>query len=226
LIVAVGESDRPSAQAALSELCGRYWYPLYAYLRRSGNSHDQAEEWTQAFFADLIEHRRIEVADQERGRFRTFLLSCLKNFCANQLRSDRAIKRGGQVQVESIDFGDGQRRYANEPFHDLTPERLYDRKWGLHLIQRSLDGLESEVAERDRSELFAAVKPFLSGEPSNETYEQIAARLGMTASAVKVAVHRWRDEFGRRIREEIRQTVSTDGEVDSEIELLFAAIQP
>ena len=224
LIVCAGEKDRPAAHQALSDLCARYWYPLYAFLRRSGSDHDQAQDLVQGFFLELIEHARVAAADPERGRFRTFLLASLKNYQANEHRKNKTIKRGGQAIQVSIDFAVGQQLYANEPFHSLTPEKLYERKWALQLIQRCLGQLESDAHVSGRAALFEKVKPLFHGEDTETGYQQIADELEITVSAVKVAVHRWRDKFRELIREEIRHTVATDLEVDEEVELLFAAI--
>jgi RNA polymerase sigma-70 factor (ECF subfamily) len=224
LIVCAGEQDRPVAHQALSELCGRYWYPLYAFLRRGGNDHDQAQDLVQGFFLELIEHARIAAADPERGRFRTFLLASLKNYQANERRTYQTIKRGGKAIQVSINFSVGQQLYDNEPFHSLTPEKLYERKWALQLIQRCLGQLETEAQSAGRGALFEKVKPLFHGEDADAGYQQIASELGMSAGAIKVAVHRWRDKFRSLIRDEIRHTVTTEVEVDDEVELLFAAI--
>jgi RNA polymerase sigma factor (sigma-70 family) len=220
LVAAAGAADDAGSRAALEELCGRYWYPLYAFLRRGGASHADAQDLTQAFLLDLIEHRRLEVADRERGRFRSFLLASLRNFQANQFRAGQAQKRGGSVSHLSLDFGTAEANYAREPFHDLTPERLFERKWALQLLAGSLQRLEEEVTERGRGELFGLIKPQLSGEDSPLAQQEIADRLGMTLSAVKVAVHRWRERLGTMIREEIRSTVVSDDEVESELQHL------
>ena len=224
LIVCAGEQDRPAAHQALSELCGRYWYPLYAFLRRSGNDHEQAQDLVQGFFLELIEHTRVAAADPERGRFRTFLLASLKNYQANEHRKTQTIKRGGRAVQVSIDFAVGQQLYANEPFHSLTPEKLYERKWALQLIERCLQQLESDAQVSGRAALFEKVKPLFHGDDTETGYQQIADELGISVSAVKVAVHRWRDKFRSLIRGEIRHTVASDIDVDEEVELLFAAI--
>jgi RNA polymerase sigma-70 factor (ECF subfamily) len=225
LVAAAAQGHSSDAKSALSELCQRYWYPLYAFLRRSGSDREQAEDLTQGFFLDLIEHQRIAVADPERGRFRTFLLASLKNFRSNRQRADQAIKRGGQAALVSIDFAAGEHRYRNEPYHELTPERLYERKWALQLLQQTLTALESEADQRGKSELFSQVRPLLAGGQLESSYTEIAERVGMTVGAVKVAVHRWREQFGREIRAEIRRTVASDEDVDSEIETLFQAMR-
>lgn len=221
LVVAAGEHPSPASQSALSDLCSRYWYPLYAWLRRQGDSHEAAQDHVQGCLLDLIAHRRLEVADREHGRFRTFLLTCLKHHRANQIRLASAQKRGGTQQPWSLDFQTAQSHWDLEPIDTLTPDRLFDRKWAMQLIQRSLDQLEQDCQRRDKGELFAAVKPLLSGYDQDSTYQEVSQRLGLTLSAVKVAVYRWRNQLRENIRQEIRQTVASDAEVDEELEYLL-----
>lgn len=220
LVAAAGALDNEASRGALEELCGRYWYPLYAFLRRGGAAHVDAQDLTQAFLLDLIEHRRLEVADRERGRFRSFLLASLRNFQANHFRAGQAQKRGGEITHLTLDFGSAEASYAAEPFHELTAERLFERKWALQLLAGSLQRLEEEAFERGRGQLFGLLKPQLSGNDSPLAQQEIADRLGMTGSAVKVALHRWRERLGTLIREEIRATVVSDEEVESELQHL------
>ncbi|HMP79004.1 MAG TPA: sigma-70 family RNA polymerase sigma factor [Pirellulaceae bacterium] len=224
LIAAAGSRESPQAQAALAELCQRYWYPLYAFLRRSGQNPDQASDSIQGFFAELLERSRLRVADPQRGRFRSFLLASLKNYCANQRRREQALKRGGERLTFSIDCTAGEERYGIEPQNTLTPERLFERKWALQLLERCLQRLEQEAVERGRHKIFGAVKPFLSGLDADVSYQQIADEHATTPSAVKVAVHRWRNRLRELIRSEIAETVTTSEELNQEIEQLFSAL--
>lgn len=224
LVASASERDADQARSALEELCARYWYPLYAWLRRSGSPHEDAQDLVQSFLMQLIERRRLEVADPERGRFRSFLLASLKNFRANVARAERSERRGGSVSLLSLDFSTADDHYRQEPCHDLTPDRLFDRKWALQLIERSLQQLETNSRARGREELFAQVRPVLSGGDASEGYQAIADRLDLPVGTVKVAVHRWREELRGILREEIRQTVSSDSEIDGELEHLFRVL--
>lgn len=224
LVAAVRKSDPGQARAALEELCSRYWYPLYAWLRRSGGSHEDAQDLVQSFLLGLIGQQRLEIADPERGRFRSFLLSSLKNFRANQQRDGRTWKRGGQVRMLSLDFATAASHWEHEPFHELTPDSLFDRKWALQLIERSLQRVETTAVERGRGELFSLVKPLLAGGSAGTGYQAIADELKMSLGAVKVAVHRWREQLREMIRAEIRQTVASDADVDGELEHLFRVL--
>ncbi len=221
LVAAAGDLEGERARGALEDLCSRYWYPLYAWLRRSGDGHDDAQDLVQAFLMELIEHRRLALADRERGRFRSFLLASLKNFRANNYRRESSQKRGGGKSHLSIDFSGAADTYSCEPYHDLTPDTLYDRKWALQLIERSMQKLEASARERGRESLFDSVRPVLSGVGNESGYQEIADQLDMSVGAVKVAVHRWREQLRATIREEIRQTVATDDEVDGELDHLF-----
>lgn len=208
---------------ALSELCQSYWYPLYSYLRRKGLSRTDAEDVLQSFFVRLLEHESLALADPARGKFRSFLATALQNFLANELRSARAVKRGGGVVLLSFDFQDADRRFQMEPL-DATgsPEDAFDRQWAWALVDSALKSLEQDWMSRGKQELFEALRPLLTpGSPALD-YETLAEKLGMTAGALRVAAHRFRQECGQRIRDEIRRTVATDADVEDELRRLFA----
>jgi RNA polymerase sigma-70 factor (ECF subfamily) len=221
LVAAVGSRDSSQGRAALETLCSRYWYPLYAWLRSSGSCHEDAQDLVQAFLTETIEMGRMEQADPARGRFRSFLLASLKNFRANRWRENSVQKRGGGLANLSLDFASAQSSWANEPAHEETADRIFDRKWALQLIDEAMQDLARTCHERGRGELFELIKPFLSGYSDESSYQKIAEQVGMTANAVKVAVHRWREQLGQAIRREIRETVLFESEVDQELEYLF-----
>jgi DNA-directed RNA polymerase specialized sigma24 family protein len=135
LVLAAGQRGSPQSSAALATLCENYWYPLYAYVRRRGHQADQAQDFTQAFFARLLEKNDLAAADPGRGRFRSFLLTSLKHFLANEWDRARAEKRGGGRSVLPIDFGTAEERYRAEPSHDLTPEKIFERRGALVLLE-------------------------------------------------------------------------------------------
>jgi RNA polymerase sigma factor (sigma-70 family) len=210
-------------RAALETLCRTYWYPLYAYARRKGHVAEEAADLVQGFFASLLERRVVARADRERGRFRTFLLASLDHFMANQWREASAQKRGGGAVIVSLDFDDGERRYGFEPSHRLTPERVYERRWALTLIDTAMARLRAEYEARGRGELFDALSGLISGE-RDEAYAEAGRRLGMTEGAVKVAVHRLRKRCRELLREEVAQTVAGQGDVDDELKHLLDAV--
>ena len=207
LIAAARGGDLPQARSALGDLCAAYWYPLYAYLRRRGHSADQAQDLTQGFFASLLGRDFLAGIAPEKGKFRSFLLTSLQNYLANERDRAQARKRGGGRVVFSIDLPDAEGRYAAEPAHMLTAERLFERRWALTLLERSLDGLRAEMARSDQEMLFERLGPALLAGGEAVPYARVAAELGMTEGAVKVAALRLR----RRFRELIRAEVAPDG---------------
>jgi RNA polymerase sigma factor (sigma-70 family) len=219
VVLAAGGHGLPDSKQALATLCETYWYPLYAYLRRRGCRADEAQDLTQEFFAQLLEKDSLRVADPQRGRFRSFLLASLNHFLANQWRSAGAGKRGGRRVPIPLDFRSGESRYGLEPSHELTPEKIYQRRW-------ALSKLRDEFAGRGKLRLFEHLKAYLVMERSSVPYREVAAQLDMTEGAVKVAVHRLRRRCRELLREEIAHTVAEPAEIDEELRELFAAISP
>jgi DNA-directed RNA polymerase specialized sigma24 family protein len=217
LVRAAGLGEGSDGREALSVLCRTYWYPLYAYLRRHGHQPDEAQDLTQGFFAHLLEGQVLAVADAERGRFRFFLLQSLKNFLSTERRRQFAQKRGGGRPMWSLDFQSGEERYRLEPADPLTPERLFDRRWALTLLEQCLTELRREYESSGRGALFAALESHLEGGPEAPGYAEVGARLGLSEGAVKVAAHRLRRRYREVLREAIAETVSTPEEIDAEL---------
>ncbi|HZN66003.1 MAG TPA: sigma-70 family RNA polymerase sigma factor [Tepidisphaeraceae bacterium] len=230
LVVAAGAArpdGTPEARKALSELCALYWYPVYAYVRRRGKNAEDSLDLTQGFFTRLIEKNDLAAADPARGRFRGWLLASVKNYLANEWDRVTARKRGGGRSILSIDADDAEDRYRREPAHHLTPERIFDRRWALTLLERALSALQSECERDGKAGLFAALKPTLTGDgrdPSNP-YRDLAEVLGMTEGSVKVAAHRLRRRYRDLLRLHIAETVGRPEDVDDEIRDLFAAVR-
>jgi RNA polymerase sigma factor (sigma-70 family) len=223
-VLAAGRRSSPGARDALAALCHIYWYPLYAYVRRQGHSPTDAQDLTQAFFARLLEKNIAGKADRARGKFRSFLLASLKHFLAHEWRRARARKRGDGRVVLSLDLAAGESRYVLEPVHELTAERIYQRRWALTLLEQTLAKLRDEFATCGKLDLFEHLKTYLGGDGSTVPYRQIAADLGKTGGAVKVAVHRLRLRCHEVLRAEIAETVSDTQEVDEELRDLFEAV--
>jgi RNA polymerase sigma-70 factor (ECF subfamily) len=224
LIAAAQGVDRPEARQALADLCAVYWYPLYAYLRQKGYPADRAQDLTQGFFASLLAHDFLAEIAPEKGKFRSFLLRSLQNYLANQHVRDHAGKRGRGHATLSIDLPDAEGRYAYEPSHALTAERLFERRWALTLLERALDQLGAEMAGSQKGPIFERLGPALMGEGEAASYAQVAAELAMTEGAVKVAAYRLRRRFRELVRDEVARTVERPEEVDDEIHALFAAL--
>jgi RNA polymerase sigma factor (sigma-70 family) len=220
-----GPASAESAQA-LATLCELYWYPLYAFVRRRGYDPDAAQDLTQAFFTRVIEKAYLRDATPTRGRFRSFLLGSLKHFLANEWDHARALKRGGGAPLLplEVEIGQGETRYRLEPSSDETPERVFERQWATALLDRVLVRLREEQEQAGKGAQLDALKPALTGEPIDDTYAQLGARLGMSAGAVKVAVHRLRRRVRALLQEEIARTVEDPRHVDDEIQHLFEAV--
>src|ERR1700685_2027584 len=172
LVVAASAPQAKEARSALVSLCEGYWYPLYAYVRRRGYQADQAQDLTQEFFIRVLEGRYLDRADPEKGRFRSFLLTSLKFFVADEEDRGRALKRGGGVLVP-LEFSSGEERYQREPTHDETPERIFERRWALSLLDRVVERLRNEFVHHGQPEHFERLKLFLLGQ-SDAPYAALA----------------------------------------------------
>ena len=225
MVLAAGRVDDCHAQAALSQLCESYWYPLYAYVRRRLNNVDDAQDLTQSFFTHLLEKGAVARADRSRGRFRAFLLTAVKNFLDNEWQKDQTLKRGGQKLKLSLDFDSGESRFQHEPSHELTAEKLFERRWVTTLLDRVLDRVQTELAEAGKAELFAHLKEGLTGDADAPYYKQAATTLGMTPAAAKQTAYRLRRRYRQLFREEVARTVTDETEVDEEIGRLLATLR-
>lgn len=226
VVIAAGRGDSPDGQAALAELCRGYWYPLYAYVRRLGRGPQDAEDLTQAFFARVLEKNFIAAADQEKGRFRTFLLVALKRFLANDWDRQHAQKRGGFATVVSIDQGLAESRFGVEPAHGETPDLLFERQWAMTLLEQVMARLQAECAATDRADRFTLLRGCLTKDDAALPYAEIGARLGMSEAAVKMAVQRLRTRYRELLREEIAKTVASPDDVAAELRHLFSVFGP
>jgi RNA polymerase sigma factor (sigma-70 family) len=221
VVLHAGRDEPAHAQAALAQLCQGYWYPLYSFVRHRGYSPHDAEDLTQAFFAQLLDKRRLGVVDPEQGRFRTFLLASLKNFLANEWDRSHARKRGGGQTIVSLDQKTGESRYQLEPSHDLTPERHFERQWAVTLLDQVLATLRDEYHAEGKGDFFEELKAVLTGQAG--AYAEMAVRLRRSEGAIKVAVHRLRHRYRELIRARIAETVEA-GDVDDELRHLMAAL--
>ncbi|MBU4199525.1 MAG: sigma-70 family RNA polymerase sigma factor [Verrucomicrobia bacterium] len=224
MLAAQGSPGAASAIAsrAMAELCAIYWRPLYHYVRRCGHTHHEAEDFTQEFFARLLAKNVVADADPAKGRFRSFLLASLKHFLANQWDRAHAQKRGGDRVVISLDGLTEEARNALEPADGLTPEQAFDREWAHTVLQQTLAQLRAEFAAAGREKWFDALKDCLTGEAGPEKQSELAARLGLSTGALKVAIHRLRRRYREMLRAEIAQTVTAPAMVEDEIRRLFA----
>jgi RNA polymerase sigma-70 factor (ECF subfamily) len=224
-VVAAVDPGSPRVGEDLQALCEAYWYPLYAYARRRGYPPEQAQDQTQDFFTYVLEKGPLARADPDRGRFRSFLLAVYSHYLANRGDRERALKRGGGRVAVPIDTAGAEGRYDRELVLDLTPERIFDRTWALTLLDRVLDELRREYEDAGRGAAFAVLSLNLTEDPRADSYAAVAARLGSTEGAARVAVHRLRRRYAHLLRCEIAATVDDPAEIDDEIRALFAALR-
>ena len=225
LVVAAAKSPSPQTRAALAELCGSYWYPVYAFVRRRGKQAEDARDLTQEFFTRLLEKDYLEAVERERGRFRTFLLTAVSHFLCNERERVVAQKRGGGQTLLSLDFERGEQRYQNEPTDHWTAEKIFERRWALTLLDQVVALLKQDYSASGKIPLFDELKVFLTGDSGTPAYEEPAARLRMSPGAVKVAVHRLRQKYRESLRQLIAQTVAAEEDVESELHVLLSALR-
>jgi len=225
LVIAARPDDasRSRARRALEALCRAYWYPLYAFVRYRGYSADDAQDMVQAFFARVIETDGLAAADPGRGRFRSYLLGAMKHFLANEWHRSRTLKRGGDMIFLDLDALDPEARYALAPARSVDPDAGFDREWARTIVAHALETLREEMEARGKGELFDQLEASLTGdEPARS---DTADRLGMTAGAVKAAVHRLRRRYGELLRAEIAETVAEPEAVEAEMRHLLSVLR-
>jgi RNA polymerase sigma-70 factor (ECF subfamily) len=208
LVLAARDSPSPEAAAALARLCEIYWYPIYAFLRRDHHSKEEAEDLTQGFFAHVLRREWLKNVGPEKGRFRTFILRCLKNFVRNRPRP---------LPTVAIDFSDAEARYGVEPVDNVTPERLFELRWAASLLEGAATSLRRDAAAAGKLERFEVLFPYLSGATAPGAFSVAAARLGISEEAARQEVSRLRKRFRQAIRAEISETVASPQEVDAEL---------
>jgi RNA polymerase sigma factor (sigma-70 family) len=225
VVLAAADDKAPTrAREALAALCVTYWYPLYAYVRRQGNTADDAQDLTQEFFLRLFEKESLQHVERDRGRFRSYLLGAMKHFLSDQWDRNTAEKRGGGKLHASLDFRDAENRYSIEPAKGLTPEQIYERRWTLTVLDNVLSRLQNEYTGSGKARLFDRLKGFLTASDKDDSMGKAASELGMTEGAVKVATHRMRRRYGQLLQDEIAETVATPEDVEDEIRHLFEAL--
>jgi RNA polymerase sigma factor (sigma-70 family) len=226
LVLAAKRRDAAAARA-LEDLARTYWYPLYAYARRRGISAPDAEDLIQSFFAALLEKHALATVDPAKGRFRSFLLAALQHFIVNEFDKASAQKRGGHLKTQPLEIAGAEARYCHEPIDNVTPEKLFERRWALSILDQVLARLEQDYAGRHEQKLFTLLCPLLTAEEitgGGASYRDIAKSLDTTEGAVKTAAHRLRRRYRDLLREEIAHTVATPEEVEEEIAYLLKCL--
>jgi DNA-directed RNA polymerase specialized sigma24 family protein len=208
----------------MEQLCRTYWYPLYAHVRRRGYSREDGEDLTQAFFAQLLTHHSLSLADSSRGRFRCFLLAALNHFLANEWNKAQAQKRGGVRTHLSFDTATAEQLYDRDANRELNAEELYERSWALQFLDHVRARLRHAYAEEGKADRFDALERFLPGEEDPPSYAQAAAQLGVPEGTLKAEVHRLKRRYGQLLRQEVAQTVASPGQIDDELRHLIRVL--
>jgi len=225
VVLAARGCDSDEAREALAELCRAYWYPLYAFVRRKGCDAESAQDVVQGFFARLLEKGDLASVDRAKGRFRSFLMASCSHFLSNQSDRDRAKKRGGGRTPISIDGLEAESRFGMEAAHDLTAERLFERRWAITLLDNVHSAVQAEMTRVGKSRQFEALRSaLLGGAEGRLRYAQIAVELGISEEASRAAAHRLRGRYRELLRAEVARTVDDPAEVEDEIRSLFAAL--
>ena len=224
VVLQAGRDSSTQSARALEQLCRTYWYPLYAFARRSGLPVEDAQDATQGFFAHLLEKSAFARADPQRGRFRSFLLASFRNHISQERRKAAAQKRGGGHQPVSLDETDAEDRYQREPADNASPDRLFERRWVFTVIETVLAQLEAEWNQRGKGRQFATMRPFLTGDAGESSHAEMGAQLSISAGAAKVALHRLRQRFHELFRAEVMQTVTSESELQEELQHILTAL--
>ena len=224
-MLAAAANPTPESHASLAALCKVYWLPIYGFIRRNGYDREEAEDLTQAFFTVMLEKNYLGDADRDRGRFRTFLLTAVKHFLANEWDKAHAFKRGGDRMVIPIDSAEAEAWYVPEAVEHETPQSLFERRWAQSLLELVMAKLQAEFTVQGKAEYFDRLSPLLNGDPTAKGYEALAAELGASPGALRVTVHRMRRRYRDLLRAEIAETVSTPADIDDEIRFLLAAVR-
>jgi len=223
VVLAAGGPGSPSADVALEDLCRTYWYPLYAYVRHQGHSPEDAEDLTQEFFTRFLGKNYLAGLDSNRGRFRAFLLACLKHFLANEWDRSRRLKRGGGAPLLSLDYQGADTRYQIDPPDKLSPDTLYDRAWATTLLEQVITRLQEETEAEGTAAQFEQLKHYLMVGTNNIPYAQAAQALALSEGSVRVAVHRLRRRYRELLKQEIVQTLADPAQAEEEMRSLMAA---
>lgn len=224
MVLQAGDDRSPLRQQALAELLEAYWQPLYCFIRRQGYQVAVAEDLLQAFIANLLERNSLRNVAAGQGRFRSFLLVCLRNFLASEAERAAALKRGGATRKLSLDVTAANARYQLEPSHNTTAERLFERDWALGIIERTFAALAESWQAAGKLQSFQILSQYLTAGGGVQSYVDAGKQLHMTEGAVKTAVHRLRAQFREMLCEQVATTLGNDELLEDEIRHLFAAL--
>ena len=224
VVLAAADEPSPQVEAALARLCQTYWLPVYAFVRKRGHSPEQAQDFTQAFFANFLEKQHVMKANQERGRFRSFLMTSVENFLRNENDRAQAQKRGGGRKLISLDEQDAEARYLCEPTTETDPAKAFEQRWAATLLNTVISRLQAEFGAAERGDLFESLQAHLWGDVESTPYPELAERFGLSLANVKTTAHRMRQRYRDLLREEIAHTVALPSQIDDEIRHLMQVV--
>jgi len=225
VVLKAGDVQTSQGRAALEKLCRTYWRPIYAYIRRNGYSEADGQDLTQQFFTELLRRNDFGRVDAKKGKFRTFLLACLRHFLLNRRDFEQAAKRGGGQDFISFDTMTREELSSCEPRSELSPDKVFDQKWAMRLLEEAVARLQDEMTAAGKTKQFEKLRPYLASEPVDGEYSRIAQELGVAVSTVAVLVHRMRQRCGELVRLEVANTVSSPVELEEEIRHLNEVLQ-
>ena len=226
-MISKARKDDSDSQEALENLCRDYWRPVYAFVRSAGHSSTDAEDLTQDFFAHFLERRGFSQAAEHRGRFRSFLLRCVKNHLIDQNRARNAAKRGGNLPIHAIDGAEWEREWGDEvSLSSGQPEAVFDRHWATSLVANVLEEIHRDYVNLGKESLFLALSPAIHGSPDAGFYDAASEELGSTVNAVRLATSRLRSRYRKALFNEVAELIEnpTDEEVKAEITYLYRAL--
>ena len=224
-VVLTAQDESPAAQEALEKLCRTYWRPIYSFIRRQGAGREEAEDFTQGFFALLLERRDLDAVRKEKGRLRSYLLTSLKHFLTNERQRATAIKRGEGQRLIPLEGLRERERAGFEPADTSTADQIYERRWALTVLEQVLTRLGDEYRAAGNMRLFDRLQKLLTDEPDRPSQADTAHEFGMTENAVKQAFYRLRQRYRQLLREEIAHTVMVPGDIEDELRHLIAVLR-
>jgi RNA polymerase sigma factor (sigma-70 family) len=226
VVLLSAQSQASGSEQAFAELCQLYWYPLYGFIRHRGYSPEDAQDLTQGFFLHLLEKKTLSRVERSKGKFRSFLLGSLQNFLSHENERAKSVKRGGKVEIVHFDFQSAEARYRMEPVEALTPETIFEARWAMALLGKSMEKLSQEYVAQGKRTTFEALNVFLDPNNSKQVpaYEDVADRLKISVGSVKTLIHRLRKQYASIVREEIGRTLSDPAEVTEEIHQLCESL--
>ena len=213
---------RDGSMEALESLCRAYWYPLYSFVRRKGNSPEESQDLVQGFFEQFLQKEYLRNVDRDKGKFRNFLQASISHFLANEWDKRNRVKRGGGCAIISIDTDQAEGRFQCEPQDPgLTPDAAFDRAWAQTVVERVLDELRAEYVKAGETDRFEALGPCLMGVEAQSGYQAIGVSLGLGEGGVKTVVRRMRLRFAALLRQELAETLADPAQSEAEMRYLI-----